>query len=85
MPKTVPADDFEAKSFEFQGERYYVRDKFKVARFLRALNDAPVDAIELVLEDESFEKFLDLEISMDDLKEFLEKLSNVMAGAPSKN
>lgn len=81
--RAVPADDTELKSFEFQGETYRVKNKFKVARFMRQLNTAPIDALELVLVEEDFEKFLDLEITMEELGEFLEALSNVMAG--SKN
>lgn len=83
--KAVPADDFNTKTFEFQGEVFTVRERFKVGRFLKSLSDAPVDAIELVLEEHSFEKFLDLEITMDELKEFLEGLSEAMSGSSSKN
>lgn len=83
--RALPVDDQEMKSFEFQGETYYVKNKFKVARFMRTLNDSPIDAIELVLPDADFNRFLDLEMSMDDLKDFLEGLSTALAGAPSKN
>lgn len=86
-PKLVPADDLESEftSFEFKGENYLVKRKFKIARFLKALNDAPVDAIEIALAADSYEKFLDLEIDMDELKEFLEGLSTAMSGAGLKN
>lgn len=83
--RALPVNDTEMKSFEFQGEVFYVRDKFKVGRFLKSLADAPVDAIEIVLAPVSFEKFLDTEMSMDELKDFLEGLSEAMAGSPSKN
>lgn len=83
--RVTPDADFARKSFTFQGEVYGVREKFKVGRFLRSLADAPVDAIELVLEEDSFERFLDLEISMDELKEFLEGLSGALSGDSSKN
>jgi hypothetical protein len=85
VKKVTPDADFSRKSFTFQGETYVVREKFKVGRFLKSLAEAPVDAIELVLEEDSFERFLDLEISMDELKEFLEGLSNALSGSDSKN
>lgn len=84
--KSVPADDMlSAKQFEFDGETYKVKSKFKVARFLREINTSPIDAIEIVLEPEDFERFLDLEMDMEDLKAFLEGLSNALAGTSSKN
>lgn len=83
--RVVPADDSNTKTFEFQDETYRVKKKFKVAKFLRQLNTAPVDAIELVLVPEDFEKFLELEMDMDELKDFLEGLSSAMAGTSLKN
>lgn len=71
--------------FEFQGEAYRVKKKFKVARFLKTLSESPVDAIEIALDEDSYERFLDLEITMDELKEFLEGLSNALSGASLKN
>lgn len=87
MPtKRIALDaDNEFKTFEFQGETYTVKNKFKVGRFLRTLNESPVDAIELVLLPEDFERFLDLEITMDELKDFLEGMSNAMSGTGLKN
>lgn len=83
--KSVPGNDLEMKTFDFHGETYHVKNKFKVARFMRTLNESPVDALELVLPEEDFERFLDLEMTMDDLKDFLEGMSNAMAGTGSKN
>lgn len=83
--RALPVNDTELKSFDFQGETFFVKDRFKVGRFLRSLSESPVDAIEIVLVPDSFEKFLDLEITMDELKDFLEGLSNAMAGSDLKN
>lgn len=80
----LDADD-QFKTFTFQDETYTVRNKFKVAKFLRKLNSEPVDALEIVLTPESFEKFLELEITMEELGDFLEALSGVMAGTNAKN
>lgn len=86
-PKLVPADDLENEftSFEFKGENYLVKKKFKIARFLKTLNESPVDAIEIALASDSYDRFLDLEIDMDELKEFLECLSEAMSGSSLKN
>lgn len=83
--KAVPADDYGVKTFEFQGETYRVKKKFKVAKFMRRINSEPIDAIELVLVPEDFARFEDLEMDMDELKEFLEGLSSALSGDSLKN
>lgn len=83
--KALPVEDGMLNEFEFQGETYYVRTKYKVGRFLKKLNESPVDALELVLVDSSYEKFLDLEITMDELKDFMDQLSTVLSGVGSGN
>jgi hypothetical protein len=83
--KALPVEDGMLNDFEFQGETYYVRTKYKVGRFLKTLNENPVDALELVLVDASYEKFLDLEITMDEMKDFMDALSNVLSGVGSGN
>jgi hypothetical protein len=84
--KATPDEDLrEFNEFVFQDEVYRVKRKFKVARFLKALDTSPVAAIEFALEEDSYEKFLDLEIDMEDLKEFLEQLANTMSGTNSGN
>lgn len=83
--RAVPADDMEMQTFDFAGETYHVKKRFKVVKFMRTLNDSPIDAIELVLPEEDFERFLELEMTMDELKDFLEEMSNAMSGASLKN
>jgi hypothetical protein len=78
--KALPVEDGMLNDFEFQGETYYVRTKYKVGRFLKTLNESPVDALELVLTDASYNKFLDLEITMDELKDFMDKMSTAISG-----
>ena len=80
----VHEDGFE-KVFEFQGESFGVRSRFKVGRFLKLLNESPVDALEMVLTEDSYEKFLDLEITMDELKDFMESLSESLSGGALGN
>lgn len=84
--KSNPDADLKAfNEFEYDGQKFLVKRKMKIGRFLRTLNVSPVDALEIALEEESFERFLDLEMDMDDLKEFLELLSNVLAGSSAGN
>jgi len=84
MPRTtakpVPSDDYNVKVFEFQGQTFEVRTRFKVGRFLKTLNDNPMEALEYALAEESNERFLDLEMDMDELKQFMELLSNAISG-----
>lgn len=87
VKKTVTPDvDLEnVNTFEYRGEVYAVRKKFKIAKFLKKLNSEPIDAIELALTEDSYARFEDLEMDMGDLQEFLEGLSTAMAGTSSKN
>lgn len=83
--KPLPVEDGELKSFDFQGQTFYVKPKFKVGRFLKTLNESPVDALEFVLAPSSFELFLELEISMAELEDFMNDLSTTLAGKDLKN
>lgn len=86
VKKAVPDDDLkEYNQFEFSSITFRVNKVFKIGRFLRTLNSDPVGAIEIALDPQSFDLFLDLEMSMDDLKEFMELLSNTLSGTSSGN
>jgi len=83
--KPLPHEDGNVKTFEFQGQTFEVRTRFKVGRFLKILNENPMDALELALTEDSNERFLDLEIDMDELKEFMGLLSEAISGATLGN
>lgn len=85
VAKPVPADDFELKSFTYEGEVYFVKNKFKIFKFFKALNENPVTAIELALEEDSYDRLEQLEIDMEDFKTILEGISDVLAGTTSGN
>ncbi len=88
MPRatSVPADDYEAfKSFEFSGETYRVKTKFKMFKFFRMLNENPVSAIELAVEEEDFARLEDLELDMDDFKTILEAVAEALGGDSAGN
>lgn len=85
MARAVPANDLETKSFEFQGETYEVKKKFKMMKFFRLINQNPVDALSLALTNESLERLEDLDIDMEDFKVLIENLSQALAGTNSGN
>lgn len=82
---TPDMDTFNYVTFEYAGEAYSVKKKFKIGRFLKVINENPMDAIEIALTEESYEKFLDLEITMDELKEFMESVASAISGSGLKN
>lgn len=85
MPRVVPADDYEGKTFEYDGQIYRIKNKFKMFKFFKELNQNPVTAMELVIEPDDFVRLEELEIDMDDFKAILEEISQVLAGDNSKN
>lgn len=87
MPRVIPApaDDYEYKTFEFNGETYRVKSKFKIFKFFKALNENPVTAMELAIEEEDYEKLCELDIDMNDFKVILEAISNTLAGDTAGN
>lgn len=85
MVKAVPANDLETKTFEFQGETYEIKKKFKMMKFFRRLSENPVEALSLALTEESLERLEELELDMDDFKTLIEALSQGLAGTNSGN
>lgn len=83
--KVTPDADLGTKTFEYDGQTYVIRNKFKIGKMFRALNENPIEALEIVLEEESFERFEDLEMDMDDFKKFMESMSEALGGASAKN
>lgn len=83
--KQLPHEDGSTKSFEFQDQAFDVRKKFKIGRFLKVINNDPMGALELALTEDSYDRFLDLEIDMDELKAFMDLLSNALSGGDLKN
>jgi hypothetical protein len=83
--KPVPADDYEVKTFEFHGEYYTVRTKFKMVKFFRLLDENPVLAIQEALEEPSYKKLEEIDIEMDDFKDLLEKVAKAISGDTAGN
>lgn len=86
MPKAnAPSDDLQYKVFEYRGEEYRIKSKFQIFKFFKVLNENPILAISLAVEEEDFSRLEELEIDMNDFKEILEGISNVLAGADTGN
>lgn len=85
MVKATPADDYEVKTFEFEGEYFVVKPKFKMVKFFRLLDENPVLAIKEVLETESYDKLEEVELDMDQFKGLMEKISSAIAGTNAGN
>jgi hypothetical protein len=86
MARVTPASDkVEVKTFEFEGETYTLKNKFKMFKFFKQLNENPVLAISLALEDESLDRLEELDMDMDDFKALLEAMSQALAGTSAGN
>jgi hypothetical protein len=85
MTKPTPADDYEFKTFEFDGETYRVKSKFKMVKFFRTLNENPVLALEYVVDEEDFAKLEEVDMNMDDLQRLVEAISQAISGTTSGN
>ena len=73
------------KKFEFQGSTYVLKTRYKIGKFFKALDTNPIIALEIIMEQESFDTFADLELSMEEFEEFMDKMSNALSGSNSKN
>lgn len=86
MTKATPADDLlEFNEFEYQGEVYSTKRKFKMVKFFRALEENPVSAIALILTDESLERLEEKEMDMEEFKDLLEIVAKSLAGTTAGN
>jgi hypothetical protein len=83
--KPVPADDYEVKTFEFKGEFYTVKTKFKMVKFFRLLDENPVLAIQEAIEPSSYQKLEEVDLEIDDFKELLEKVAKAISGDTAGN
>lgn len=85
MVKPTPADDYETKTFEFNGETYRVKNKFKIVKFFKLLNENPILGLEQVVEDEDFARLEEIDMDMNDLQRLVEAISQAIAGSNSGN
>lgn len=88
MPRvtSVPSDDYvEFKTFEFDGEIYRVKTKFKMFKFFKQITENPVGAIELAVEPSDYAKLEELDLDMEDFKNILEGISNTLSGDSAGN
>lgn len=85
MVKPVPAEDFQVKTFEYDGEIYSVKNKFQMFKFFKMLDTNPGGALALALDDESLERLEEVDMDMEDFKSVLEKISQAISGDTTGN
>lgn len=85
MARAVPAEDFQVKTFEFNGEVYSVKNKFPMFKFFTLLDTNPGAALALSLDKESLERLQEVDMDMADFKVVLEKISNAISGDSTGN
>lgn len=86
MVKATPENDLLAfNEFEFQGETYQTRRKFKMVKFFRALEENPITAIALILTEDSLARLEDKEMDMDDFKDLLEVVAKSLGTGNAGN
>jgi hypothetical protein len=85
MVKPTPADDYEFKTFEFDGETYRVKSKFKIFKFFKLLNENPILGLEQVVEEEDFARLEEVDMTMEDLQRLVEAISQAISGSNSGN
>lgn len=87
MPRKVtPNEDMEAKTFVYDDEVFELRKRFKVGRFLKTVTSDPATALEIVMTEDSYERFLDLEMDMEkDFSEFLTAMTSALTGEKAGN
>lgn len=75
------ANDEMMKTFEFNGETYRMKRKFRRLRFLRLITRDPVAALELAIPEDELERLEDQEITGDELEALLEAVAKELAGS----
>lgn len=85
MARAVPAEDFQAKTFEYNGEIYSVKSKFQMFKFFKMLDSNPGGALALAVEDESLERLEEVDMDMNGFKDVLEKISQAISGDSTGN
>lgn len=87
----TPAEAIEAeaansnvKTFEFAGETFKMKRKFKRLKFLRQLSSDPGGALSLAFPEDELERLEDLELDEDGLTEVMEAIGKSLTGGSGK-
>jgi hypothetical protein len=81
----TPDEDYEFKTFEYDGQTYRVRSKFKIFKFFKQLSENPVTALELAVEPEDFERLMELDINIEEFGQILEAVANTLGAGSAGN
>ncbi len=67
-------------SFEFEGETFQIKKKFKRLRFLRQIGNDPFGALALAFEETELERLEDLDLEADAIERLFSSISEVLVG-----
>ncbi len=66
--------------FEFNGEVYKVKKKFKRLRFLRLISENPVEAFALAFDESELDRLEDKDLSEEEFEDLLEIVGKTLLG-----
>jgi hypothetical protein len=85
-PEAIEAEaaDSNVKTFEFGGETFKMKRKFKRLKFLRQLSSDPGGALSLAFPEDELERLEDLELDEEGLTEVMEAIGKSLTGGSGK-
>jgi hypothetical protein len=69
------------KTFEFNGETYQVKKKFKRLKFLRLVNENPFEAFALAFDEAELERLEDKDLTEQELLDLIEIIGKTLLGS----
>jgi hypothetical protein len=78
------AADSNVKTFEYAGETFKMKRKFKRLKFLRLLSSDPGSALALAFNADELDRLEDLDLDEDGLTDVMEAIGKSLTGGPGK-
>lgn len=82
---TPAKDSVDFIDIDFKGHVLQVKTKFKIFKFMKAINENPIEAILLAVTEESATILEDEEMSFNDFEELIGKISEAISGTTPGN
>lgn len=82
-PIVAELEDSTTIPFEFAGDTFYLKKKFKRLKFLRLITSNPMEALQLVFADGELARLEEIDMDDQDLTTVIEMVSDTLVG--SKN
>jgi hypothetical protein len=83
--KSAPVDDLETNYVMWNGQKFEIKKRFKVGKFLRLINSNPGEALVEVFTPEALEAYEDTEFTFPEFGQFMEEVASALTGADQKN